>query len=112
MILITRPLAQTANLKMLLEASDIEYAFFPTLHWMKGASSVPFFVGVIPVNQCPCNAFSALVRHSNCTGNTMLVSLANIGKYSDTTSANKAIKSEIARRCKVDRKTARKYLNE
>jgi len=30
MILITRPLAQTANLKMLLEASDIEYAFFPT----------------------------------------------------------------------------------
>ena len=35
MILITRPLAQTANLKMLLEASDIEYAFFPTFEVKK-----------------------------------------------------------------------------
>ena len=30
MILITRPLAQTENLKILLEASNVEYAFFPT----------------------------------------------------------------------------------
>ena len=35
MILITRPIAQTENLKMLLEASDIEYAFFPTFEVKK-----------------------------------------------------------------------------
>ncbi len=40
MILITRPLAQTANLKMLLEASDIEYAFFPTFEVKKIRSEV------------------------------------------------------------------------
>ena len=40
MILITRPLAQTANLKMLLEASDIEYVFFPTFEVKKISSEV------------------------------------------------------------------------
>ena len=35
MILITRPIAQTENLKMLLEASDIEYAFFPAFEVKK-----------------------------------------------------------------------------
>jgi uroporphyrinogen-III synthase len=40
MILITRPLAQTTNLKTLLEASDIEYAFFPTFEVKKISSEV------------------------------------------------------------------------
>ena len=35
MILITRPLAQTKNLKMLLEASNINYVFFPTFEVKK-----------------------------------------------------------------------------
>ena len=42
MILITRPLAQTANLKMLLEASDIEYEFFPTFEVKKITLTKPF----------------------------------------------------------------------
>jgi len=40
MILITRPLAQTVNLKMLLEASDIEYVLFPTFEVKKISSEV------------------------------------------------------------------------
>ena len=35
MILITRPLAQTKNLKMLLEASNINYVFFPAFEVKK-----------------------------------------------------------------------------
>ena len=35
MILITRPLAQTENLKMLLDESDIEYVFFPSFEVKK-----------------------------------------------------------------------------
>ena len=40
MILITRPLAQTANPKMRLEASDIEYVLFPTFEVKKIISEV------------------------------------------------------------------------
>jgi uroporphyrinogen-III synthase len=40
MILITRPLAQTENLKMLLKASDIEHAFFPTFEVKKISTEV------------------------------------------------------------------------
>ena len=40
MILITRPLAQTENLKTLLEASDIDYAFFPTFEVKKISTQV------------------------------------------------------------------------
>ena len=40
MILITRPLAQTENLKTLLKASDIEYAFFPTFEVKKISTEV------------------------------------------------------------------------
>jgi uroporphyrinogen-III synthase len=40
MILITRPLAQTENLKTLLEASDIDYAFFPAFKVKKISTEV------------------------------------------------------------------------
>jgi uroporphyrinogen-III synthase len=57
MILITRPLAQTTNLKTLLEASDIEYAFFPTFKVKKISSvalkqnyDVIIFISVNAVN--------------------------------------------------------------
>ena len=41
MIFITRPLAQTENLKMLLDESDIEYVFFPSFEVKKINTALP-----------------------------------------------------------------------
>jgi uroporphyrinogen-III synthase len=40
MILITRPLAQTENLKALLKVANIDYAFFPTFEIKKISTEV------------------------------------------------------------------------